>query len=147
MSAVELAQAKAQRALAYFAQGCNCAQAVFTTFYEEMGLSEDAAMRLSSSMGGGIAGLRDDCGAFTGMCMALGALKGFAVPKDQEEKQRHYAMIREKAEQIVRAHGSLICRELLERDLARTAGGKATVCPQIVEMCARFVAEELENDA
>ncbi|MCE5342619.1 MAG: C-GCAxxG-C-C family protein [Eubacteriales bacterium] len=147
MSTEQALQGKAEKALTYFDGGCSCAQAVFTSFCGEMGLSEDAALKLSSSMGGGIAGMREVCGAFTGMCMALGALKGFVPPVDPAVKQRHYDMIQQKAERLTQAHGSLICRELLEHDAAHAQGLRATVCPRLVEACARFVAEELDAEA
>ena len=65
---------RAQIALGYFNQGFNCAQSVFAAFHQEMGLSESEALRIASSMGGGIGGLREVCGAFSGLSLALGAL-------------------------------------------------------------------------
>jgi hypothetical protein len=36
-----------------FHQGFNCAQSVFATFHDEVGLDLDTALKLSSSFGGG----------------------------------------------------------------------------------------------
>ena len=84
---------KVQQALAYFMGGSNCAQSVFTAFHDQMGLSEEQAMRLSSAMGGGIGGLREVCGAFSGMAMALGMLRGYSDPSDTQRKQALYARV------------------------------------------------------
>ena len=143
---------KAQKALDYFMQGYNCAQSVFTAFHEEMGLSEKTALRLSSSMGGGVGGLREVCGAFTGLSMALGALKGYDSPTDMDAKKAHYALIQQLGAQFVNDHGTLICRELLaSHDIApspvpaeRTAAYyKDRPCARYVEACARMAEETL----
>ena len=77
-------------------------------------LGEAEALRLSSSMGGGVGGLREVCGAFCGMSMALGALRGYDSPTDLDSKKAHYARIQQKAEQFRQAYGTVICRELLK---------------------------------
>ena len=145
---------KAQKALDYFTSGCNCSQSVFASFHEEMGMTEEDALRLTSSMGGGIGGLREVCGAVTGMCLALGALKGYAYPPSHEEKEKHYAFIRRKAAEFQDVYGTLICRELLEKydvkpspaPAKRTAEYyKTRPCAGFVQACARFVEEELNK--
>ncbi len=144
MSTEQNLQAKADRALAYFDNGCSCAQAVFASFCEEMGLSEETALKLSCSFGGGIAGTRGVCGAYTGMCMALGALKGFAPPVDPAVKQRHYNRIKQKAAALTQEYGSVICLDLIQNDPAYLQGKRADVCPKLVDTCTRFVVEELD---
>jgi C_GCAxxG_C_C family probable redox protein len=117
-----------------------------------MGLTETQALKLSCSMGGGISGLREICGAFTGLCMALGALKGYASPDDQQAKERHYAMIQEKAARFHAEYGTLICRDLLaQQGIAATPKPAVRTaeyyrdrpCSKYVETCARMVQEEL----
>ena len=56
-----------KKARELFRQGYNCSQSVVGAFHEEMGLPLETALRLSSSFGGGMGGLRDTCGAVTGM--------------------------------------------------------------------------------
>jgi len=144
---------KEQQALTYFGSGFSCAQSVFAAFHEEMGLSEETALKIASSMGGGVAGLREICGAFTGMSMALGALKGYASPNAQEAKEKHYAMIQQKAERFKADYGTVICRELLaQHDITpspvpakRTAAYyRDRPCSEYVAACARYVEEELD---
>ncbi len=129
----------AEKARGYFDRGCSCAQSVFAAFHAEMGLPEETALKLASSMGGGVAGMREVCGAFTGLCLAIGALEGFTFPENRDEKERHYAVIRQKAERLQGEYGSLICRNLLEGSLDHG------VCPRLVEACARLTAEELKR--
>ena len=57
----------AEKARDLFREGYNCAQSVVGAFHEEMGLSLSEATRLASSFGGGMGGLRETCGAVTGM--------------------------------------------------------------------------------
>ena len=104
---------KAQKALDYFFGGYNCAQSVFAAFHEEMGLGEAEALRLASSMGGGVGGLREVCGAFTGMSLVMGALRGYDTPDDPEAKKDHYARIQALGARFSDAYGTLICRDLL----------------------------------
>ncbi len=97
-----------------FVEGRNCCQAVFATFAPELGVDEATALRIASSFGGGIGRLREVCGAFSGLCMVAGLLRGYADGETPEEKAAHYALIQELAEKFKKEHGSLICREILQ---------------------------------
>ena len=78
---------KSEIAKNYFMQGYNCAQAVFLAFAKEEGLSEDIALKIASSFGGGLGAQREVCGAVSGMCMALGLQRGYIGAKDYAAKQ------------------------------------------------------------
>ena len=54
---------QADRAEELFRQGYNCAQAVFGTFSQDLGLDSQEAMRLASAFGAGLGKLREVCGA------------------------------------------------------------------------------------
>ena len=97
----------------YFLKGCNCAQAVFAAFCEQTGLDEQTALKLSSSFGGGMARLREVCGAVSGAFMAAGLICGFAGDEPSEVKHAHYARLQALAAEFKEKHGSLLCRELL----------------------------------
>lgn len=105
---------KEEQARKKFVDGRNCCQAVFATFAPELGVDEATALRIASSFGGGIGRLREVCGAFSGLCMVAGLLKGYADGETPEEKAAHYALIQELAEKFKKEHGSLICREILQ---------------------------------
>ena len=77
-------------ARANFLEGYNCAQAVLLAFAEDAGLEKNTALRLASSFGGGVGGMREMCGALSGACMAAGLLFGYDSPDAKEEKAAHY---------------------------------------------------------
>ena len=145
---------KEQKAHDYFYGGYSCAQSVFAAFHGEMGLSEEAALKLMLPMGGGVSGLRDICGAFTGAAMALNMLRPDVKPNDPEGKKALYALVQEKAEAFKAQFGTCICRELLEMNditpspvpAERTAKYyEERPCGKYVEACARLVEEELNK--
>lgn len=105
---------KEEQARKKFIDGRNCCQAVFATFAPELGVDEATALRIASSFGGGIGRLREVCGAFSGLCMVAGLLKGYADGETPEEKAAHYALVQELAEKFKKEHGSIICREILQ---------------------------------
>ena len=84
-------------------------------FAPDAGLTEQQALRVASSFGGGIGGMREVCGAVSGMLMAAGLLYGYA-PGDRAGKSEHYARVRELSERYRAENGSIICRELLGLD-------------------------------
>ncbi len=145
---------KAEQARGYFDQGYNCAQAVAAAFAPEMGMDEPTALRLASSFGGGMAGLRGMCGAVSGMFLVMGLLEGYDRPDDPTAKQQHYKRMRDMAAQMEAEHGTLICAELLKRNsiLPKPAPSQRDEayyakrpCARYVETCAALVEEELKN--
>ena len=117
---------------------------------------EAATVLLASvmSMGGGVGGLREICGAFTGAAMALNMIQKDIQTTDPEYKKRMYALVQEKAEAFKALYGTVICRELLElNDIApspvpaeRTAEYyEVRPCGKYVEACAKLVEEELQK--
>lgn len=104
---------RADRAEELFRQGCNCSQSVFVAFSDVLGMDEKAALRLSSTFGGGMGKLREVCGAVTGAFMVLGVLYGYDDVTSQEEKVRTYKMVQDFAADYKKEKGTIICRELL----------------------------------
>lgn len=143
-----------KRAEELFLQGYNCAQAVFGAFCDVTGMEINTAMKLSSSMGGGMGRLREVCGAVSGMFLAAGLLYGYDDPTASEEKREHYARIRALAENFKALHGSIVCRELLSGDSAKPGGEpqartaefyKERPCVQMVRDAARLLNEYIEQ--
>ena len=106
-----------------FSDGCNCAQAVFLAFRDRIGMDEAAAMRLSSSFGGGMGRMREVCGAVSGMLMVLGLTHGYDAncATADEDKKRHYERVQQLCGRFREENGSIICRELLDGHIQRTA--------------------------
>ena len=139
------------RAMEYFHQGYNCCQAVVLAFHKELGLDKETAVKLSSSFGGGMGGMREVCGAVSGMFLVAGLKQGYTEPKDPESKQAHYRLIQELAEAFKQKNHSLICRDLLgaseaaqQAPQARTAAYyKKRPCAELVGCAAEIAAEKL----
>ncbi len=102
-----------EKARELFKEGYNCAQSVFAAFSDVTGMDFETAIRLTSGFGAGMGGMRDTCGAVTGMFMAADMLYGYTDPKATTEKAAHYAAIRKLAEQFKEENQSLMCRDLL----------------------------------
>jgi len=137
-------QNHADQALRLFREcGYNCAQAVFAAYCDVTGLSEDTAIRLSSSFGGGMGRLREVCGAVSGALMVFGMLHGPADPTDPDAKAEHYRRIQEFAARFRALHGTIICRELL----ADQAGSGHVPAPRTEEYYALRPCERLVHDA
>ena len=110
------------RGKALFEEGYSCSQAVVIAFSDLTGIDEKTAALLSSSFGGGMARLRDTCGAVSGMAMVAGLLFGYSDPTDHAKKSAHYERVRRLIGEFTAENGSYVCRELLA-GVPHTAGG------------------------
>lgn len=104
---------KQEQARQYFTNGYNCAQSVFVTFCKDFGIELETGLKLSSSFGGGMGGLRQVCGAVTAMFMVAGLKNGYIDCKDIKLKSQHYKLIQDLSKQFSDKFGSIICKELL----------------------------------
>ena len=136
-----------------FLTGFNCAQAVFFSFCEELGLEKEYALKISSSFGGGMAHLNETCGAVTGAFMVLGLKYGRTKVEDAAAKEKNYSLVQEFAKRFKDTHGSIRCTELIGFDLSTEEGLKKateekrfrTHCPGYVEDAARIVVDLLKK--
>lgn len=104
-----------EKALSYFHEGFNCAQSVFAALADQVGLSEQAALRLSSAFGAGLGRMRGTCGAFSGLCMVAGFCKG-NLTGSPDDKEIIFSLTRQLADDFKNEFGTLTCRELLHLD-------------------------------
>lgn len=102
-----------EKAKALFLEGYNCCQAVFGAFCDETGLPFETAMRIASSLGGGVGRLREMCGALLGGEMVLGAMYGYDTPETGAVKAAHYERVQYLAHLFRDVYGSYECRDLL----------------------------------
>ena len=128
-----------EKAAELFLEGYNCAQAVAVAFCDVTGLNEKTTAKMVSAYGGGMGGLREVCGAVSGMFFVLGNLYGYDDPKNDAGKKQLYAQIQALAEQFKQEHTTIICRDLLG-NLAKNP----TPAPRTPEYyakrpCVRFV--------
>lgn len=145
----------AQQSRDLFLQGYNCAQAVFAPFASLCGLDTKQALVLAAPFGAGIGRMRETCGAFCGLTLLCGALKG-NDSTDAVEREPVYALVQRQAEAFRREFGTLICRELLgldpsagpesARPSVRTPGWyDKRPCERCVVFCAQLGASMLQD--
>lgn len=145
-----------EKAVALFKEGYNCSQAVVTAFADIYGFTNEQALKMSASFGGGIGRMRQTCGAACGLFMLAGLETGCTDGKDREGKENNYKVVQELAEEFRKRNGSLICAELL--GLAKTAPTPTTPeartaeyykkrpCVKMVEEAARIWSEFLSTN-
>ena len=110
---MEEMQKRIERAVELFKNGYNCSQSVVAAFADMYGFTEEQALRMSASFGGGIGRMRETCGAACGMSILAGLAKGSVVAGDHAGKPPNYALVQELAAEFRKRNGSLICAELL----------------------------------
>lgn len=99
-----------QLALEYFYDGYNCAQAVFMAYCDSFGMDIEQGKALTSGMGAGMGGLREKCGAVSGMFL----LAGLATSSDTTSKKELYELIRTLNQDFEERMGSSCCKTLLQ---------------------------------
>lgn len=139
------------KAVELFKSGYNCSQSVVGAFADEFGLTEEQALKVSASFGGGIGRMRETCGAACGMFLLAGLKYGTTDPKDTAGKGENYRIVQELAERFKAENGFLKCRDLLgldkdKKESPRPAERTAAYyskrpCVQIVETAAKIWAE------
>ncbi|WP_195762759.1 C-GCAxxG-C-C family protein [Eggerthella guodeyinii] len=75
---------KAKEAVRLYAKGCTCAQSVLVPFADELGLDEDAALKLAEGYGGGFAATQEMCGAMVSATAIVSHRYSTGVPGDLE---------------------------------------------------------------
>lgn len=142
------------RAESLFLQGYNCSQAVLLAFSDILqGVDEDTLKVLASGLGGGVARLREVCGAVSAMAVISGFASPACVPADMESRTANYALVQDMARQFKEEKGSIVCREILgirktekegPRPSERTPDYYRTrPCVANVGLAARIVAKTL----
>ena len=148
---------KAEEARKLFCAGANCAQAVFGAFAGECGFTQEEAFRMASGLGGGMARLREVCGAVSGMVLVLNCKFGNGDITDKAAKDLHYARVQALCNAFRQETGSIVCRELLglakdQRDAPRSEARtgeyyRKRPCADLVALAAelteKYLAEAL----
>ena len=145
---------RVEKAVELFKSGYNCSQSVVAAFADMYGFTEEQALRMAASFGGGIGRMRETCGAACGMFLLAGLEKGAIDGADREGKAANYALVQELAEEFKRRNGALRCADLLglskkepviSTPEARTEQYYAKrPCVKMVEEAAKIWSEYLE---
>ena len=141
-----------ENAIQLFENGYVCSQAVFATFSQDLGLSEEQALNIGACFGSGMR-KGEVCGACAGALMALGLKYGQSEVGDLESKLKSDDVCVKFLEKFESLNGSYICNELLNCDIRTKEGVEYAVennlftefCPKMVES-ATLIAEELINE-
>ncbi|MGB7538832.1 MAG: C-GCAxxG-C-C family protein [Anaerolineales bacterium] len=145
---------RAERAAAYMRGGLTCAQSVVKAFAGELEMEENAAVKMASSFGAGLACNGYVCGAVSGAALVLGARFGFTDPAESGARERIYGKVNGMLERFQKEHGTILCRELLAIDpknpeewkRVREAGAFTAKCPLYVESAAKLVEDILKAE-
>ena len=146
---------RVQRAVDLFKSGYNCSQSVVAAYADMYGFTEEQALRMSASFGGGIGRMRLTCGAACGLFMLAGLKNGAVDGNDRAGKGANYELVQQLAEEFKERNGSLTCAELLglKKPEGVTMPEERTAqyyakrpCVKMVEEAARIWAEYLENE-
>lgn len=147
-----LKESRQEQAVEAFLGGCNCAQAVFSTYADLFGIDRQMAMNLTNSLGGGISRLREVCGTVSAMALLTGLAEGDVEPTDLKARERVYQRTRDLTAKFEEENGSLICRELLHilgRDSSSRPSERTPEyyrkrpCAKFVACAAKIVEQEL----
>lgn len=148
-------EARVQHAIDLFKSGFNCSQSVVAAFADLFGYTEEQALKMSASFGGGIGRMRETCGAACGMFLLTGLATGATDPKDREGKGNNYKIVQQLAHEFKEENGALRCADLLglgaDKKISsvpeeRTATYYAKrPCAKMVESAARIWATYYES--
>lgn len=127
-------------ALKLFSQRFHCSQAILAAFSEELGITEEQALKLGGCFGGGMC-KGEVCGACTGALMALGLKYGQSEINDLKSRSKTNEVAVFFLEKFRDENGSYICRKLLGCDLSTDKGKEYAVKHNLfIEICPKMVA-------
>ena len=136
-------ESRVEKAVELFKGGYNCAQAVFVTYADLFRVDREQASKLSSSFGGGVGGMREVCGATSGMFMVAGLYNGTVKASDKEGKKANYEVVQFLAEKFKDENGSIICGQLLGLRPGLPEEKCKKPCVEYVRCCARLIENHL----
>jgi len=135
-------ESKIENAVECFNNGFNCAQAVFSTYCEQLGLDKETALKISCGFGGGMGRLGETCGAVSGAYLLIGLKYGMYLKDDGAAKEKTYELVGEFSRLFKERNKTTICRELLGVDLL--AGDKRTASERVKSICPKMVRDAAE---
>ena len=132
-----------ENAKRYFLEGkYNCCQAVICAYCDTYGIDDTDIFRMTEGFGLGMGGLKDTCGAVTGMFMAIGLHNSAGDRYDpRKTKMQTYEDVRNAAAAFQEACGSIYCRDLK----AVSEGRQMVRCDGCVETAAAILEKYIAN--
>jgi C_GCAxxG_C_C family probable redox protein len=146
---VQETKSKGEQALAMMGKYGSCCTGVLAAFAPELGMDEELAGRLGLGMAGGVGSQGNVCGAVSGATMVIG-LKTLDAEKlkDRAAAMETIEEVKEFIAKFEEKHSSIICRELIGRDIStkekKIQAMKENAyanCPGYVQSAAEIVDE------
>ena len=142
-----------EKAVKYFRDGFHCSQAVFASYAEECGFSEEQALKLGACFGGGMR-KGEVCGACSGALMVLGMLYGQYDMNDPESRMTANKVNDEMMKRFREKNGTYICNDLLGCDISTQQGAQYALenklfiefCPKMVESAIEILEEIIKEN-
>jgi len=133
-----------------FLAGYSCSQAVFYAFCDELQFDKNLALKLACGFGAGMARKQEICGAVSGGILVIGIKHGRGEGEDKMQGEAAYRKVRELMSRFESAHGSCLCRALLNGcDLNTAAGQQAfkdnCLLHKTCAPCVRSAVQALEE--
>ena len=129
-----------EKSLKLFESKFNCAQSVFASFSEELGLDEKQALKIGGCFGSGMR-KGEVCGACTGALMVLGLKYGQNEVGDIENKLKSDKAYVEFLDKFKSQNESYICNDLLNCDITTQEGINYTLENKLfTEICQKMVS-------
>ncbi len=128
-----------------FAGGFNCAQSLLVAYGATLGINRDAALKLASAFGAGIARSGQMCGAVTGALMVIGLKFGAANSWNKVQKAKVHSKAAKFIKRFKNIHGDTDCCKLIGLDLDTEMGRKEAKRKKVLETrCVNFVQDAAE---
>ena len=109
---------RSEKAVKCFCSGCNCTQAVFTAFCNELGLEEKIGLKIACPFGGGMGHTDGVCGAVSGALLTIGLKYGPENSENEDLKVWNYKIAQDFISEFKKRNGSVNCTELIHFDLS-----------------------------
>lgn len=140
-----------EKAMKVFSERTNCAQAVFSGFADELGISVEQAQSVAMCFAGGMR-KGEVCGAVSGAIMVLGMKYANAGEDYAASRAIAFQKASEFMDRFREANGSYICKDVLGCDISTPEGMEharnndyfKTICPKMVESAVKIL-EEMEQ--
>lgn len=136
---------RAQLACSSFKEGFSCSQAVLSAFSDRFDLDKKISLRISQPFGGGIAHRGETCGAVSGAFLVIGLRFGRTEAEDIQAREKTYEAVREFIKRFEKSQGTIICKDLLDKDLSTEMGWRQAEEEKLFEtLCPKYVQNAVE---
>lgn len=137
-------ETKTMEAIKKKQEGYNCAQAVFCTYCEEFGVSQEQGYQITEALGTGISGMQEVCGAFSALSLLVGMKESDGVLASKATRPKTYQLTQAAAKLFQEQCQHLLCREIIQN--VDETGKRRVPCEDCVKAAAQIAEELLLSD-